>query len=164
MSSTGIEHAVEAANDHDTHAPRSDFQTATEMSYRFQAAAANGGIVSGSGPSTSQASCPHCAGPISWWRIVSSPSWVTARCGRCGSTVQWYRERWIQVPSVILAILSMGLATAWAYDAIAAGPVHPVQLAAQLLLFMTPLALFKAYVSWHLARRQPKTVASDDVW
>lgn len=120
-----------------------------------------------SGPSRSLASCPHCSGRISWWRIVASPSWVTARCGRCGSTVQWYRERWILVPSVILAILTMGLATAWTIDAVAAGNTGGallVRLLVQLIVFMLPIALFKVYVSWHLARRQPMPVAADDAW
>jgi len=113
------------------------------------------------------ASCPHCAEPIVWWRILASPTWVTARCGRCGSTVQWYRERWIQAPSVILAILSLGVATAWILDAIAAsstGAALLVQLPVHLVLLMLPIALFKAYVSWHLARRQPRPMASDEAW
>lgn len=132
----------------------------------MQVAPADDAFVSDSG-TRSLASCPHCSGSISWWRIVASPSWVTVRCSRCSSTVQWYRERWIQVPSVILAILSLGLATAWTLDAIAAGATGAtllVQLPVQLALFMLPVGLFKVYVSWHLARRQPKPVAADDAW
>jgi hypothetical protein len=59
----------------------------------------------------------------------------------------------------------MGLATAWTIDAVADGNTGGtllVRLPVQLIVFMSPIALFKAYVSWHLSRRQPRPVASDD--